>query len=160
MKRCALIVLLVLAGCGAEERAAAPCSPPPVHRSDGSVWIDAEPEELRLTGTLGYWPEDWDDVPRAQVFTVDNGPGGVAAKTMWIFRARDLKGEGGSHMRIEGHNLEGDGTFEQTNSAVFYEGQNGAPSYASSLDLPNAGCWRLTLKTDDLAATVDIRAVD
>jgi hypothetical protein len=132
-----------------------------VHRGgDAGVWIAAAPERLRLIGTLGYWPEDWDDVERAQVFTVGNGPDGVAAKTMWSFRAPDLKGEGGSHMKIEGRNLEGEGTFEQTGSAIFYEGQNGAPSYTSSLDLPNAGCWRLTLTTDDLEATVDIRAVD
>ena len=160
MKRCAPIVLLVLAGCGGAQQAAAPCSPPLVHRDDAGVTIQAEPEELRLVGTLGYWLEDWDDVERAQVFTVGHGPDGIAAKTMWIFGAPDLKGEGGSHMKIRGRNLEGEGTFEQTNSAVFYEGQNGAPSYASSLDLPNAGCWRLTLTTDDLEATVDIRAVD
>ena len=160
VKRFALIVLLALSGCGGEQRAVTSCSPPPVHRGDDGVWIEAQPEELRLVGALGYWPEDWDDVERAQVFTVGNGPDGIAAKTMWIFRAPDLKGEGGSHMKIEGRNLDGGGTFEQTNSAVFYEGQNGAPSYASTLDLPNAGCWRLTLTTDDLEATVDIRAVD
>ena len=162
VKRCALIVVLVLAGCGGEEqRAAAPCSPPLVHRGgDAGVTIRAEPEELRLVGTLGHWPEDWDDVEWAQVFTAGNGPDGVAAKTLWSFLAPDLKGEGGSHMKIKGRNLEGEGTFEQTNSAVSFEGQNGAPSYSSSLDLPNSGCWRLSLTTDDLEATVDIRAVD
>jgi hypothetical protein len=99
-------------------------------------------------------------VERAQVFTAGSGPDGAAAKTLWSFLAPDLKGDGGSHMKIKGRNLEGEGTFEQTNSAVSFEGQNGAPSYSSSLDLPDAGCWRLTLTTDDLEATVDIRAVD
>ena len=143
MKRCALIAVLLLAGCGGEQQAAAPCSPPLVHRGDAGVTIQAEPEDLRLVGTLGYWLEDWDDVERAQVFTVGNGPDGLAAKTMWSFRAPDLKGEGGSHIKLKGRNLEGEGTFEQTGSAIFYEGQNGAPSYTSTLDLPNAGCWRL-----------------
>jgi hypothetical protein len=47
----------------------------------------------------------------------------------------------------------------QTFAEIWYEGQNGAPSYASIIDLPSPGCWRLTLTTGDLKATIDLRAV-
>ena len=63
-------------------------------------------------------------------------------------------------MKIKGRNLEGTAPSSRRTRRSSFEGQNGAPSYSSSLDLPDAGCWRLTLTTDDLEATVDIRAVD
>ena len=55
--------------------------------------------------------------------------------------------------------LDGPGTFRETFSAISYAGQEGAPSYASILDLDRPGCWRLTLTTGELRAHVDIRAV-
>jgi hypothetical protein len=42
---------------------------------------------------------------------------------------------------------------------LWYEGQDGAPSCSSILDLDEPGCWRLELITADLHATLDIRAV-
>ena len=77
-----------------------------------------------------------------------------------MFLAPDLRGAGDSRLKIEGRNLDGPGTFEQSFAAIHYEGQDGAPSYASTLDLEQPGCWRLTLTTGDLRATVDILAVD
>jgi hypothetical protein len=141
------------------------CNPPLIHRGDDGgdprlegVWIEAEPSELQLVAALGYWPEDWDDVRRAQVYT-GGVRDGTAAKTAWIFLAPELRGDGGSRLKIRGRNLEGEGTWEDSFAEIFYEGQKGAPSYASILDLPEPGCWRLTLTTGDLRASVDIRAV-
>ena len=96
---------------------------------------------------------------RAQVFT-GGIRDGMAAKAMWAFLAPDLRGAGGSRLKIEGRNLDGEGTFEDSFAAISYEGQDGAPSYSSTLDLDQPGCWRLTLTTDDRRATVDIQAVD
>jgi hypothetical protein len=59
---------------------------------------------------------------------------------------------------VEGRNLTGKGTFRDTFAAISYEGQEGAPSYASIIDLPTPGCWRLTLTTGDLRAHVDVSA--
>ena len=62
---------------------------------------------------------------------------------------------------MEGHNLDGPGTFHETFAAISYEGQKGAPSFASIVELPTPGCWRLTLwTTGDLRGTVDVLAVD
>jgi hypothetical protein len=43
--------------------------------------------------------------------------------------------------------------------AISYSGQNGAPSYASIVDVPTAGCWRLRLSTGTLRASVVLQAV-
>ena len=40
-----------------------------------------------------------------------------------------------------------------------YAGQNGAPSYASGIDVPRPGCWRLSARTAGLSASVIVRAV-
>jgi hypothetical protein len=56
-------------------------------------------------------------------------------------------------------NLDRPGKFRETFSAISYTGQEGAPSWASSLDLPTPGCWRLRLSSGELRAFVDIRAV-
>ena len=60
---------------------------------------------------------------------------------------------------IEGENLDGRGTFRETFAAISYAGQEGAPAYATGLDLPTPGCWRLRLTTGDLRASVDDQAV-
>jgi hypothetical protein len=40
-----------------------------------------------------------------------------------------------------------------------YSGQRGAPSYASVIDVPEPGCWRLHLSTGSLRASVVFRAI-
>jgi hypothetical protein len=168
VRRLLVVAVALLAGCGDAPQAAStsPCNPPVVQRGDTSgdpwkagVWIEAEPRDLQLVATLGYWPEEWTDVRRAQVYTGGVSRDGTAAKTAWTFLAPDLRGKGGSRLKITGRNLEGEGTWEDTFAEISYEGQDGAPSYASILDLPEPGCWRLELTTADLRATVDIRAV-
>ena len=95
---------------------------------------------------------------RARVFTGDVGPSGQSAKILWAFLEPDVYDRAGGELIIEGENLDGPGTFRETFSAISYEGQEGAPSWASSLDLPTPGCWRLWLSSGKLRAFVDIRA--
>jgi hypothetical protein len=180
VKRLRLLALVALAGCGGSEaapadRAAAPdraaaadCHPARVHYTPypgaggqvgGPAWIEGEPRSTGLTAVLAYWPERWRGIRRAQVFTGGIAPEGHSAKTMWAFLAPSARGKAGAELVIEARNLEGPGMWRDTFAEIWYEGQNGAPSYASTLDLPHPGCWRLTLTTGDLKATVDLRAV-
>jgi hypothetical protein len=55
--------------------------------------------------------------------------------------------------------MDGPGSFSDTFAGIGYEGSDGAPSYASIIDVPKPGCWRLTLTTGKVKATVDLRAV-
>jgi hypothetical protein len=174
VKRLAVLAVLAVAGCGGSdapaERAAdaRPCdpaavnrTPPPGPRGLGAevAWIGGEPRSAGLVGFLVYWPERWHDVGSARVVTGGVMPEGWTTKTMWAFVNRDDKHSGDSELVIEGRNLDRPGTWRESFAAISYEGQNGAPSYASIIDLPDPGCWRLTLSTGDLRATVDISAV-
>ena len=175
MKRLALLSVLVAAGCGGSEapsqRAGTPasrpvaCQHPRVNHTPypggaeslaGIPWIRGDSHGL--VGLLWYWPARWGDSRTARVFTGGIGPDGQNAKIMWVFLDPSARDRAGGELRIEGRNLDGDGTFSESFSAIGYEGQQGAPSYASIIDLPEPGCWRLTLTTGDLRATVDLPA--
>jgi hypothetical protein len=78
---------------------------------------------------------------------------------MFAFYGRKARNRGGDRLVLVGYNLDGAGTVRDSFAAIGYEGQRGAPSYAAILDLPEPGCWRLTVSTADLRGTVDIHAL-
>jgi hypothetical protein len=61
---------------------------------------------------------------------------------------------------VEGRRLDGPGRFEDSFAAIGYAGARGAPSFASTIDVPEPGCWRLNVSTRSLRAYVDFQAVD
>jgi hypothetical protein len=145
------------------------CDPPPVHHTpypggdrslDGIPWIEGEPRESGLVGLLWYWREEWGRSREARIFTGGVAPEGYNAKVLWAFLAPSAKDRGGRELVIRGRRLDGRGRFRDSFAAIGYEGQRGAPSYASIVEVPAPGCWRLTLTTGELRATVDLRAVD
>jgi hypothetical protein len=149
---------------------AAPCHPPRVQYSDypgsgeglsGLPWVRGEPADVGLVGLLWYWPERWSrrHLREARIFTGGVAPAGYNVKILWAFLAPSAKDRGGSQLVVEGDRLDGRGAIRQEFAAIGYAGQRGAPSYASIIDVPRPGCWRLTLKTGDLRASVDFRAV-
>ncbi len=60
---------------------------------------------------------------------------------------------------MRGTRLDAPGSFKQTFVAIYYAGQNGAPSFASIVDIPHRGCWRLQLSMGRLRASVVMLAV-
>ena len=125
-------------------------------------WVAGKPAAAGLVGLLWYWPEEWRQqrVREARIYTGGVAPQGWNVKILWAFVAPSAKGRGGSELRVEGRRLDGPGRFEQAFAAISYAGQEGAPSYASIVEIPRAGCWRLTLSSDRLRADVDVRAED
>jgi hypothetical protein len=109
----------------------------------------------------GYWPESWKrrHLREARIFIGGVAPAGYNVKILWAFLAPSAKDRGGSELVVEGDRLDGRGAFRQEFAAIGYAGQRGAPSYASIIDVPRPGCWRLTLTTGDLSASIDFRAV-
>ena len=61
---------------------------------------------------------------------------------------------------IRGTPLDAAGSFSRTFAAIQYAGQRGAPSFASIVDVPESGCWKLRLSTGSLRASVVLLAVD
>jgi hypothetical protein len=175
MKGAALLALLLLAGCGGSpapsKPAAAPaeadCRPARVHytaypggdsRLGEIPWIQAD--RHGLVGLLWYWPPEWQGVRRARVVTGGVMPAGYNAKVLWAFLAPSARNGGDGKLVVEGENRTGPGRFRDEFSGISYSGQNGAPSFASILDIPRPGCWRLRLTSGELRAFIDIRAVE
>lgn len=190
MSRIALptfVVLLAIgaAACGGSETAPAaktPTSPPAAKaphacepaqvrydpypgRGEGLSqipWIAGKPQSSGLVGLLWYWPDEWrrQQVEEARVYTGGVAPLGWNVKILWAFVAPSVRGHGGGELVVEGRRLDGRGRFEDRFAAIGYAGQKGAPSYASIVDVPTPGCWRLTLTTGTLRAEVDLRVED
>jgi hypothetical protein len=154
----------------AEGAARAGCAPARVEytrypggdsRLRGLPWVRGEPRSPGLVGLLWYWPREWHErrLRAARIFTDGAAPAGYSTKVLWVFLGRSAKNRGGSRLLVRGQRLDARGTFEQEFAAVFYSGQNSAPSYASIVDVPAAGCWRLRLSTASLRASVVVQAV-
>jgi hypothetical protein len=178
----AVIAVALLFGCGGAKPASAPtaaaratatpaagpCSPATVHRTpypghgkglEGIPWIAGSPRDTGLVGLAWYWPTNWPHVREARIFTGGMAPAGYSTKMMWVFLDPSAKQLADDQLRVAGRRMDGPGRFSDTFAGIGYEGSGGAPSYASIIDIPKPGCWRLTLTTGKVEATVDLRAV-
>jgi len=72
----------------------------------------------------------------------------ASAKILWI-----TQGKASRRLLILGRRLDGQGTYRHTEEAA------SSGSFPSIVELPSAGCWRLTLKTGRVAATAVFQAV-
>jgi hypothetical protein len=124
-------------------------------------WVRGEPRATGLVGLLWYWPDAWRQrrLRLARIFTDGVAPAGYATKILWVFVGKRARGIGGAQLVVRGRRLDDEGSFTQTFRAVSYSGQKGAPSYASVVDVPAAGCWKLSLSTGTLRASVVFQAV-
>jgi hypothetical protein len=128
----------------------------------GIPWIRGEPAETRPVALLWYWPTSWTRIRSrvARIFTGGVAPAGYNVKILWTFLAPADRGKGGRDLMIRGHQIDGSGSFRAGPFSVIGDaGQGGAPSYASIIDVPHPGCWRLSLHTAGLAAQFDVWAV-
>jgi hypothetical protein len=129
-------------------------------------WVSGQPASLGLVGLVWYWPRAWADVHRARIYTGGTTPGGHGGpnmKILWVFTSAAAKRAyvrgGGGDLIVQGRRLDGVGKTWQRFVPIGYAGQDGAPSFASIIDLTSAGCWRLRLSAGALHATVDFLAV-
>jgi len=131
------------------------------HRLDHTAWVSGTPSRYRLRGLLWYWPQKWQEqhVERVRIYLHGKAPQGWTTKILWAFLSEPAKSLAGGELVVRGQRLDGRGSFTQRFSAISYGGQNGAPSYASIVDVPKPGCWRLRLATGHVRSTVVFRAV-
>jgi hypothetical protein len=129
-------------------------------------WVRGTPTSLGLVGLMWYWPSAWSDVHTARIYTRGTTPGGngPSMKILWAFLSpvskRLYARSGGGDLIVQTRRLDGPGKTWQRFVPIGYAGQNGAPSFASIVNLPTAGCWRVRLTAGGLRATVDFLAVD
>ena len=164
-----LVVTSLAAGSSSAEPRAA-CLPARVNYTpyngsgqglDRIPWVGGTPGRYRLRGLLWYWPPSWREqhVERAQIYLHGKAPQGWTTKILWAFLGKPAKTRAGGELVVRGRRLDGRGTFTQRFGAIGYDGQNGAPSYASIIDVPKPGCWQLRLTTGQVRASVVFRAV-
>jgi hypothetical protein len=131
---------------------------------DRLPWIEGTPRAQRLVGLLWYWPDAWRTEQRASadIYSGGTAPGGkLNMKILWVFlapHARAVPDTG--RVVVKGRRLDAPGKSWQRFVEISYRGQNGAPSYASVIDLPSSGCWRVDLTAGALHGSVVFRAVD
>lgn len=85
--------------------------------------------------------------------------GSPATKILWAFLSPTAKRAfNGGTLIVQGQRLDGPAKTWQQFVSIGYDGQNGAPSYASIISLPAAGCWRVRLSAGGLRASVVFQA--
>jgi hypothetical protein len=125
-------------------------------------WVRGEPPDSELVALLWYWPEAWTrrHLREARIFTAGVAPAGYNVKILWMFLAPLARSRAGRNLVVQGHQLDGSATFrQQPFSRISSPSQRGAPSYASIINVPHTGCWRLDLKSRGLSGHVQFRAV-
>jgi hypothetical protein len=134
---------------GAGKEPAAPCAATTVHYAAtrvGTPWIAVG---RAFTGNVFYYSEISGD---GRVNQSDGlvAYAGVPGKVLWVPRNRR---RAGATLVITARRLDGDGAFTQRLRAV------PGRQFPSQLELPAAGCWRLTLRSGRLSSSVVVQAV-
>jgi hypothetical protein len=131
------------------------------HRLGDLPWLRGQPDGSGLVLALAYWPEAWRRERRrgALIYTGTEMPQGSSTKALWAFLRPTQRNRGSGMVTMRGRRLDAPGHFTQRFYEISYEGQNGAPSYASTIDVPKPGCWRLTATTAKLRGSVVLRAL-
>ena len=119
-------------------------------------WVRGEPGESGLVALLWYWPTRWthEKLSEARIFTGGVAPAGYNVKVLWMFVLPGARGRSGRTLVVRGTQLDGPATFQQSFSRI-----SGPSAYASIIDVPRAGCWRLDVASGRLKGHIDLRAV-
>jgi hypothetical protein len=131
------------------------------HSMDRIPWLRGRPPSAGLAALLWYWPDEWKrrHERSAVIYTGGEMPQGWSTKVLWAFVGEAQKGRGGHKLTVRGTRLDARGSFTQRFGAISYGNQERAPSFASIIDVPKAGCWRLDASTARLRASLVVRAI-
>ena len=131
-----------------------------VVRTPAKLRCDATPLESgtayarpRSSGIRGPWP--WQASGPATL-TTHGHDGDRNMKVPWWVRRNS-----GPTLELLGTRLDGRGSFRQEFvAALEHDGRQDEMVYPSIVDVPEAGCWLLRLRTAALAGALVVRAVD
>jgi hypothetical protein len=87
--------------------------------------------------------------PDLRIYAGGNDRNGRNMKVLWRPRARGA----GRTLRIVGAQLDGSASFVERWPAI------GGGLFPSTVNVPSAGCWLLTLQTGKLTGTVTVTAL-
>jgi hypothetical protein len=129
-----------------------PCDPTPISHGRNpvdasfSTWIAASPRSSRLYATYSVTVPG---VEGAAIYAGGRWPGGASTKVLWLVAAPS------GPLRVIGQRLDGVASYELSVRAA------ASPSYAypSIPEVPEPGCWLLTLRTSGRGGVVVMRAL-
>lgn len=135
-----VLSLMMLSGCASGEVAATRC-PASVVQAGGGIPVVAAGDQIE--GWLFYAH------PSAAGQPATMPPGGQVSeghntKVLWVAEP------GGGPLRVHGERLDGEGTFD----GRFPEASAPGGHYPSIIELPDPGCWELTVSTAASSGTV------
>jgi hypothetical protein len=161
---------MVAALLAAASLAAAPCAATPVHReplpASGSLsslpWVQAEPHRAGIVGMLFGWDDRLQPNPEQPTFALwahGVAPGrGYSMKVLWIIRNLHATGD----LVLRARRLDGRGSWHARFQRVFDASAQPAKGneYASIVNLPSGGCWRLDVTSGSVRGRYVVRAVE
>jgi hypothetical protein len=115
-------------------------------------WAAATPTSSGIVGHLFYYAgSGWAAAksPDLRVYAGGSDRNGHNMKVLWRPRVRGA----GNSLRIVGAQLDGSASFVERWPAI------GGGLFPSTVNVPVAGCWLLTLQTGKLTATVTVTAL-
>ncbi len=118
-------------------------------------WIAASPARTGLVGHLFYYdrlnPWKQRHLPGLRLYSRGQSPDGrISMKILWELRRGSTP-----DMGVRGRRLDGSGSFSQQLSPT----SSNPLQFPSIINVPAAGCWRLSLTVDGTTATVSALVV-
>lgn len=149
----AVTAIMLLTSCASEavgisaNPASYECVATEIHRGGGQIghipWTAAGEH---IEAGLFYYTDD----DAGASFTMPPGgrtPEGVNTKVLWV-----VEGDTDESLSVKGKQLDGEASF----SAQFPEADRPAGHFPSIIELPEPGCWQLTVTTADVEGTVTL----
>ena len=157
-----IVVLALVAGVvpngSAADARTAPCLGARVHYEAGPhrdlrrlPWVAAGRSGSEVVGYLFYYTAELRSGARFRIYPGGELPGGGSTKILWVPR-RPLS----STLSILGRRLHGAGTFRQDVRSA--RGPSGIV-FPSIVDVPEPGCWLLTVGTGRRSARFALQAI-
>jgi len=115
-------------------------------------WVSATPTSSGIVGHLFYYAgSTWAAAksPDLRIYAGGSDRNGHNMKVLWRPRVRGAA----NSLRIVGAQLDGSASFVERWPAI------GGGLFPSTVNVPVAGCWLLTLETGKLTATVTVTAL-
>ncbi len=124
-------------------------------------WVQAQPLRAGIVGMLFAWDPALQNDPTRPTFALHargRGPNGASAKVLWIIRNSRVSGT----LTIRGSELGGSATFRQQFQVVYDASAHPAKGfeYASIVNVPFAGCWRLSVQSGRASGSLVVRVVE
>jgi hypothetical protein len=118
-------------------------------------WVAASPTTTGIVGHLFYYDNQnvWKQrrLPRVRIYSGGQSPDGrLTMKILWQTRR-----SGGVLLHLGGDRLDGAGSFSQQLSPT----TSNAKQFPSIVNVPTAGCWRLTLVAGTTTGHLTVIAV-